>query len=293
MLKHVQVTRSGSGKADTLSLHSTVSYGSSASQDELSSRSSSTCSLQEPLLLKPFTIPIKVYASVLRSDIEYKTLSVRPQTTSKDIISSVLNKYKMKHRDPNLFYLTMEVGIRRTGIPIRTILVLDDESKPAELQACHPLGHSKFSLQMRRGGLVKVYDSCLMAGSQYKSLLISERTTSEELIQLLLNCYSLKDQPYKFSLVEVCKPLQTERKLHFDDTPLLVQQQWPSPEHYAFHVRRNVDISFRRKVPWTRSLDVSGHLNFRLTLRDEVSPRIIHSPTLKPSYNDYENYFYI
>ena len=27
----------------------------------------------------------------------------------------LLNKAKMKHRDPKLFYLTMEVGVRKSG----------------------------------------------------------------------------------------------------------------------------------------------------------------------------------
>lgn len=264
------------------------------SHDELSSRSSSTCSLQDSP--RPLTVPVKVYASVLRSDIEYKTLSLSPRTTSRELISAVLNKYRMKHRDPNLFYLTMEVGVRKTGLPVRTVMVLDEEARPAELQTCHPAGHSKFSLQMRRGGLVKVYDSCLMAGSQYKSLLISERTTVEQLIQLLLNCYNLHDlKASKFSLHEVCKLKKCERKLHPEDSPLAVQQSWPNRDHFALQLRRAPEgsTSLRRKVPWTRTLDMSGHVNFRLTLRDEVSPRILHSPTLKPSYNDYENYFYI
>ncbi|XP_063883000.1 uncharacterized protein LOC135112515 [Scylla paramamosain] len=34
-----------------------------------------------------------------------------------------------------------------------------------------------------------------MPGSQYKSLLVCYRTTSEELVQLLLNCYNSKESP--------------------------------------------------------------------------------------------------
>lgn len=244
-------------------------------------------------VVKHHTTPIKVYASVLRSDIEYITLSISTKTSSKDVIHMALNKYRMKHRDPNLFFLTMEVGIRRTGLPLRTVMVLDDEARPAELQSCHPLGHSKFSLQIRRGGLVKIYDSCLMAGSQYKGLLISERTTVVELIQLLLNCYNSKERASKFSLFEICKNSSFERQLHSADYPLLVQQEWPSQDGYAFRVKRNAECLQRKKLLWTKSLDLSGNVNFRLSLRDEVNPRIIHSPTLKPSYNDYENYFYI
>jgi hypothetical protein len=32
--------------------------------------------------------------------------------------------YRMKHRDPNLFFLTMDVTMRKTGIPIKKTMVL-------------------------------------------------------------------------------------------------------------------------------------------------------------------------
>ncbi|KAG0443691.1 hypothetical protein HPB47_014627 [Ixodes persulcatus] len=238
---------------------------------------------------------VKVYARVLCADMEYKTLSIDPGTSSTDVVRMLLNKFKMKHRDPNLFYLTMEVWMRKTGIPIRTIMVLDDEARPVELQSCHPKGESKFLLQMRRGGLVKVYDSCLMAGSLYKSLLVSERTTAEEVVQLVLHCYNSSERASKFSLYEMCPVKNYERALHSHELPLRIQQNWPSPEHFAFHLRRNQEGTHqKRQLPWTCQTDLSGHLNFRLNAsRNELSPAAIHSPTLKPSYNNYENCFYI
>lgn len=48
----------------------------------------------------------------------------------------------MRQRDPRLFYLSMEVTVRRAGV--RTVLVLDDEARPAILQACHPKGDSRY-----------------------------------------------------------------------------------------------------------------------------------------------------
>ena len=42
--------------------------------------------------------------------------------------------------------------------------MLDEDARPAVLQSCHPRGDSRFSLQTRRGGLVKIYDSVLMSG---------------------------------------------------------------------------------------------------------------------------------
>ncbi|XP_018561056.1 uncharacterized protein LOC108903382 [Anoplophora glabripennis] len=197
---------------------------------------------------------IKVYARCLRPDIEYKTLSITFQTTCKEVTDTLLRKYKMKHRDPKLFYLSMEVTVRKAGV--RTHLALDDDARPAILQSCHPKGDSKFSLQTRRGGLVKVHDSVLNSNSQYKSLLISARTTVDELIALLLNCYSSKERVEQFSLYEVNTDKEQQRKLHPDDRPLQVQQTWLPSHQCHFLIRRNPDYLplSRRKIFWVSEL---------------------------------------
>lgn len=103
---------------------------------------------------------------------------------------------------------------------------------------------------MRRGGLVKVYDSALNSNSQYKSLLISARTTSDELIGLLLTCCGSSERIEQFSLYEVCPTREQQRKLHPDDRPLMVQQLWQPMDRCHFLIRRNPDYRplSRRKV---------------------------------------------
>ena len=178
-------------------------------------------------------MPIKIYSRCLSSDIEYKTLSVSHQTTSKEVIWMLLSKFKMKHRDPKLFYLTMDINIKRTGIPLRRTLSLDDDSRPAELKSCHPWGECRFTLQMRKGGLVRVYASVLMPESKYKCLLISEQTTTQEVIEILFHCYGLMDQKKyaieQFCLYEQCPSQGYERRMHPDDQPVPLQSMWPSP----------------------------------------------------------------
>ena len=172
-------------------------------------------------------VPIKVYARCLRSDIEYKTLSVSPQTTARELIWLLLAKFRMKHRDPNLFYLTMDISIRRTGIPLKRSLSLDDESRPVELKSCHPWGECKFTLQMRKGGVVRVYDSVLMAESKYKCLLISESTTAEEVIRMLFRCYGFNtDRVQRFCVVEQDVSTGLERRMANEERPVLVQSTW-------------------------------------------------------------------
>lgn len=58
---------------------------------------------------------------------------------------------KMRHRDSRLFFLSMEVSVRKAGV--RTILNLDDDARPALLQACQPKGDSRFLLHIETSQL--------------------------------------------------------------------------------------------------------------------------------------------
>lgn len=107
----------------------------------------------------------------------------------------------MRQKDPRLFYLTMEVTVRKAGV--KTVLALDDEARPAILQACHPKGDSRFCLQTKPGGLIRVHTSTLEPTSLYKSLFISEETSSDELLTLLLTCFNSHDPVEQYSLYEV------------------------------------------------------------------------------------------
>ena len=225
---------------------STAVYGGGSSFPDhpisLSSRASSYCSLADTVV-GPKTA-VKVFASCLRPDIEYKTLSVGQTTTARDVIWQLLSKYRMKHRDPKLFFLTMEVVIQkpgRDGLTKKTI-VLEDEAKPAELKNCNPWGECRFTLQMRKGGLVKVYDSVLMEESQYKCLLISEETSVEDVIKLLLYCYGLEkiERADRYCMYEQCSSQRYQRKLAADDKPLAIQGLWPGPTPFSFVLRRSL-----------------------------------------------------
>jgi len=188
----------------------------------------------------PDRVTLKIFASCLRPDIEYKTLSVSYQSRSRELIWQLLGKFKMKHRDPKLFYLTMEVVISAGETPVTRSLVLDEEARPAELASCNPWqGGCKFTLQTKPGGLVRVYDSVLMHESQYKSLLISEETTVEEVVRILFHCYGLEQYNVaKFCLYEHCKTQNYERKLNCDDRPLAVQDSWLDPQQFRLVLRR-------------------------------------------------------
>jgi len=240
---------SGSEVSFDASFGSTGSYAQSPVPSAMSSSGSLTSS-SEPASMcstNSGSVSIKVFASCLRPDIEYKTLSVRHNTRSRDLIWQLLSKYKMKHRDPKLFYLTMDIVISRAGSPVSRTLVLDEDARPAELTLCNPWGECKFTLQMKKGGLVRVHDSVLMNESKYKSLLISEDTTVEEVVRILLHCYGLERYATsKFCVYEHCKTQNYERKLNYEDRPLAVQDSWLDPDQFRLVLRRTPSLVPRR-----------------------------------------------
>ena len=217
--------------------------GAATAPPSLSSRASSYASLVVEGAGQPRT-SIKVYASCLRADLEYKTLSVGAATTASEIIWQLLAKFRMKYRDPKLFFLTMEVVIPRPGRDglTKKTLVLEEDSRPAELKSCNPWGECRFSLQMRKGGLVKIHDSILMEESQYKCLLISEDTSVEEVVKILLYCYGLEqvERPDRYCLYEQCAGQRYQRRLASDDRPLAIQSLWPGSGQFSFVLRRSL-----------------------------------------------------
>lgn len=105
---------------------------------------------------------------------EYKVLSLSSQTTCRDLILYLLAKFRLRHRDPNLFYVNMEVTVESpaTGNPVKRNLVLDDNDRPAELLQCRPKNNNAhFSIGLRGGGVVRVHDSALSEGVSFYFLI--------------------------------------------------------------------------------------------------------------------------
>lgn len=137
---------------------------------------------------------IKVFAQTLSQDVEYVTLHVNTQTKSNQVVKSLLKKFRLKHRDPNLYHLTLERWIRKDGLKYKSVMLLGDEASPLQLQQCcsnPPHNDIKFTLQIRSGTLVKIFCSDVAPDSRYKCLSLSAHTTVEETIELMLHCLNL------------------------------------------------------------------------------------------------------
>ena len=175
-------------------------------------------------ILKDLPLPttaIKVYAACLRPHLSYKTVVITPNTTSKQVILGLLGRFRMRHRDPNLFQLTMEVTVE---LGARQTILLEDNSRPAEMISCNPWSGCKFILQAKQGGLVRVYDQLVRPESVYKCLIISEETTVGDTIGILRSCYREEEGSGvgELQLWAGSEDGQTERELGVGERPLVL-----------------------------------------------------------------------
>ena len=178
---------------------------------------------------------IKVHAQCLRPHLSYKTVVISGQTTSKQVVLGLLSRFRMRHRDPNLYYLTMEVTVGPEG---QQTIILEDNTRPVEMISCNPWATPKFILQTKQGGLVKVYDHLVRPDSVYKSLIISEETTVQDTIQILRCCYREDENAGKevdLRLWEVGGG--AERLLGEEERPLKLMMAWTKESSRRFLLR--------------------------------------------------------
>jgi len=190
---------------------------------------------------------IRVYANCLRPHLAYKTIMISVDTTSREVITGLLARFRMRHRDPNLYYLTMEVTVNSS---LQTI-TLEDCSRPAELISCNPWGGGKFILRSKSGGMVKIYDDQIRTDSVYKCIIISRETTVADTLSILLCCYHGLDNS-RLCLYEREQTTGQERLLDLDLCPLQVQEEWREADNTRFVVRfhgSNTNTSKEPNVP--------------------------------------------
>ncbi|CAO4379076.1 unnamed protein product [Caenorhabditis nigoni] len=144
---------------------------------------------------------LKVDTRSVKQCTDYKTIRVTNGTTARHVVEKFLNTLKLTCRDANLFDLWMELTTRASGAPVVTLLKLDPDARPYELQRCHPMGMSRFILlQNPTGFLVRVHDHNISPQSNYKSLLLSSQTTTIEAIHIVLSLNRKYDDASKYGL---------------------------------------------------------------------------------------------
>jgi len=180
---------------------------------------------------------IKVYAQCLRPHLAYKTVIITRHTTARQVVLGLLSRFRMKHRDPRLFFLTMEVNI---GEEKSRTIALEDGTCIADLITCNPWGTCRFRLKAKQGGLIKIYDGEVRTDSVYKSIIISQDTSVEDTLNILGTCYGARDGS-KLHLFEVDLESGEQRLLGSQEKPLEVKEDWEKSSQKVFQLRRIED----------------------------------------------------
>ena len=144
------------------------------------------------------TEPIRVYASCLRSDIEYRTVRISKTTTAKQVIMGLLSKYRLKHMDRNMFFLAMEVTIEEGK---RTLIKIGESNYLSEILSCNPWRDVRVVVCSKPCVCVRVYDSVIIQDSVYKSICVSDDTTVREVIDIVLLCCNSSLTQHRLCLV--------------------------------------------------------------------------------------------
>ena len=197
---------------------------------------------------------LRVYAFCLGSEIEYKTLYIHTDTTVRDVVLTVLHKYRMMDKDPNLFYLTLELSDTnpsQEGLTKKT-LVLDMDNRPVEFSTCHTWFDCKFILRMKMGGEVKIFISVLVEDREYLCLRISEDTEAEVVIRMLLHSFQMERETCgKYCLYEENLLRRYQRRVGRKERPLKIQKRWEEEmegsKSFCFRLKLNPDI-FHNKL---------------------------------------------
>ena len=143
---------------------------------------------------------IRIYTGCLRLNLEYHTVRIDSFTSARMVINGVLSKFKLKHVDPNLFYLSIQVKLETRT---HTLLTLKPDEKITQLIQCNPWRDTRFLMKSKPGGLIRVHAPLLMQDSVYKSIRVSWDTTAQEVIELLLECCNSPLHPENLCLLEV------------------------------------------------------------------------------------------
>jgi len=174
---------------------------------------------------------IKVYTSCLLPSLAYKTVVITPHTTTSQVIMGLLRRFRMKHRDPKLFFLTMELTINQTFQTIK----LEDNSLLGDMISCNPWEGGKFILCCKTGGRVKIYDHHIRSDSVYKSFIISRDTTVRDTLTMF--CLSSPHlHPADLTLTHWARP-QGEQVLDGGDYPLQVMESWQDNMEHRFVIK--------------------------------------------------------
>ena len=161
---------------------------------------------------------LRIYAGSMLSGVEYKTMRVLPLTTGFHLIVKLLETFNLRHVDPNLFSVQLELGTENN------LLTLAPEDTLFRLLtslpwACKPL---KARLRPRPGGKLEVHCSCPLQACGATRVQVAVDSKVEQVLEVVLKT-KMEERIGGEKLVEV-SPNGKRRVLEPEESPYQVRK---------------------------------------------------------------------
>ena len=165
---------------------------------------------------------LRIYTGSMLPEMEYKTVRVLPSTTALHLVTRLLDSFNLRHIDPYLFSIQLELGTECH------LLTLAPGDTLFSLLTCLPWACKPYKarLQARPGGLLKVHCSCLLQACGVTSVKVACDSKVGQVLEVVMKTRR-EDRGGDENLVEV-SPDGRRRILDAEERPLEVMQTWPS-----------------------------------------------------------------
>ena len=177
---------------------------------------------------------LRIYTGTMLPEMEYKTVRILPSTTALRLVSKLLDSFNLRHIDPNLFSVQLELGTEHN------LLTLAPGDTFFSLLTCLPWACKPYKarLQARPGGRLQVHCSCLLQACGVTSVKVACDSKVEHVLEVVMKTRR-EERGGDENLVEV-SPGGRRRFLEAEEKPLEVMQAWPSPG-WRLEVERNME----------------------------------------------------
>ena len=217
--------------------------------------------LKDTSISKPFSTLrrsslLRMYTGSMLPEMEYKTVRVLPSTTALHLVTRLLDSFNLRHIDPHLFSVQLELGAESK------LLTLAPGDTLFSLLTCLPWACKPYKarLQARPGGLLKVHCSCLLQTCGVTSVKVACDSKVEQVLEVVMKTRR-EERGGDENLVEV-SPDGRRRFLEAEERPMELMQAWTSPG-WRLEVDRNMEeethLWWRKRSNFGYGGNIKGH----------------------------------
>jgi len=171
---------------------------------------------------------IRVYANNVLPELEYVSLLISESMTVREALDSILEKYRFRDKDDNLFYLAVQLtdnNPAQEGLTKKT-LILDNRTHIIEYISCQQWFDTRFILRMKPGTVIRIFISILMEEQHFLDLMLSETICCNKTILMILKYFGKSKYLKKYTLYEEVLDTKYMRKLDGDEKLVEIFHNW-------------------------------------------------------------------